>query len=367
MLSRTTPRLLAVVFTVMILLFVLTGFLTRSYHREKIERARQLYEAGQRHADEGRFEEAIECYSEALTMDREAPEYRQALALALMEAGRTGEAETYFLELTAGDPANGLANLMLARIHAGLGDLEKAQGFYQRAIYGFWPEDPVSRRTETRFELVGLLAQAGENLLARAELLRLLEEIPEDPEAMKQIARLFLDVGDPENAASLFGRVAEKNPRDAQAHAGLGDAEFELGHYYSARTAYTYALLHNPGDLQSSMQRDLATEVIELDPMRRRISSGQRLTVSRQLVARSLSAVEYCLPENLEELPEEFREPVNRARDVAVRKIRQPATAEAVEANIDLAEQLRQFRINHCAAPPVPDRALELVLESLAD
>ena len=51
-------------------------------------------------------------YTEALTLARGKPTYRQylqALALALVEAGRIGEAETYLLELTTTDPANGIA------------------------------------------------------------------------------------------------------------------------------------------------------------------------------------------------------------------------------------------------------------------
>ena len=346
-LSRSTLRLLVLVFAVMILLFVLTGFLVRDYRREMRVRAERQYKAGQELAQKGDFEGAIDQYAEALTLSRDNPIYRQALALALMKTGRTKEAEAYLRELIRTDPANGVANLMLARIYAGRGDLEAATGYYQRAIYGLWPDNPDQHRLSTRFELIELLEKEGKTTQMEAELLRLVGEAPDDPAVKKRIGRLFLAAGSPQNAKKMFEEVVRKNRKDAEAWAGLGDAEFGLKHYLSASSAYRWALRYRPNDLQSRSQLELARGVINLDPTRRGLGSATRLRISRQLVARALSAQEYCLPEDLEVLPEDFRAAVEKARDLVSGKTRQKRTSEAVDQNIGLAERLEHFRKQH--------------------
>lgn len=365
--SRTTPRLLAVVFTVLVLLFVATGFLTGSYRRERHIRAQWQYQAGQKLAVRGDYAGAIDQYTEALTLSRDNPVYRQALALALVKAGRTKEAEVYLRELLRADPANAIANLTLARIYAKRGDLEGATGYYQRAIFGRWPADPREHRTSTEFELINLLEQYGKYTRMEAELLRLASEAPDDPALKKHIGHLFLTARSPGNAVKMFADAVRLSPRDGEAYAGLGDAEFELGHYFSARTAYHLALRYRPQDAHTRSQLKLATEIIDLDPMRRGLGPVNRLGRSQKLVRRALAVLQYCLPENRETLPADFRQTVERAEKLVSPKTRQRPSPDAVEANITLAEQLEDLRKSNCGAPPVPDKALELVLRKLAD
>jgi len=351
----------------MVTLFVITGVLTRSYRSERHERAERQYQAGQELARQGRYRGSISQYRQALALSRDNLRYRQALALALVELGRTTEAEMYLLELIGLDPANGIANLTLARIYTARGNIDSASQYYQRAIYGLWPEDPGGNRIKVRFELIEVLARERQNMQLKAELLRLTDEVPDDAGMKKRIGRLFLTAQSPDIAANMFQEVVDKDARDAEAFAGLGDAEFELGHYLSARTAYRQALHLRAEDLQSRLQMEVATEIINLDPMRRGLGSATRLQISRNLVKRSLSALDYCLPEDREALPEDFRQIVERADSLVSGKLRQRSTDEAVEANIELTEQLQQAGSTFCGASPVPDRALQLVLERLAN
>ena len=367
MIARTRPRMLAVVFAVMVSLFVATGFLTGKYRREKRMRAELQYEAGQKLAAEGRYAKAIDQYTEALTLSRDNLVYRQALALALMKAGRSNEAEAYLQELTRSDPTNGIANLMLARVYAGRAAFSNSFDYYQRAIYGLWPKDPDGNRIKARFELIELLSKEGKRTLMTAELLRLLDEVPDDPAVKKRIGYLFLSAQSLDNAAKMFAEVVKKNRKDAEAYAGLGDAEFGMGHYLSARTAYRQALLYRSDDLQSRTQLELATDIIDLDPTRRGLGSVTKLSRSQELVKRALAAMEYCLPEDLSTVPDTLREAVERARKLAGGKVRQRRSSEAVDENIALAEQLEGLRQENCGTSPVPDRALQLVLKKLAE
>ncbi len=366
-LARTTPRLLVAVFTVMVLLFVATGFLTRAYRQEKRRRAAQHHQMGQRLMEQGHYDEAIEMFTAAATLQRGEAAYREALALALFAADRNAEAETYLQQLIADDPAHGLANLTLAHIYLEGGDGERAMQHYQRAIYGRWNEDPTARRIEVRFELISFLEGKGAFREMEAELLRLLDDIPDgDTEMKKRVGRLFLSAGSYDTAAKIFTEVTEQDPRDAEAFAGLGDAEFEMAHYFSARTAYRQALRLNPDDLQSKTQYDLATEIIRLNPMLRGLGSATRLGRSRVLVERSLDALAYCSPEDPDTLPENVQDMIERAEQVVAGRASQRSD-NAVDENIALAESLRTYQENNCASPTVPDRALELVLEQLSN
>jgi len=392
MLTRTPARLLVVVSLVAALLFSTTVVLARKYRAEKRFRAEQQFQAGERLYGEGHYDESIEQYAEALTLSRNNPTYRQALALALVKAGRTAEAEAYLKELLHGDPANGLANLMLARIYVAQGAIDDSLGYYQRAIYGLWPDDPAGQRISTRFELIELLQSQGEHLQMEAELLRLRGEIPEDPKLEKRIGHLFLAARSLQNAAAMFSSVVEKDRRDADAYAGLGDAEFEMAHYLSARTAYRQARRLKPGDLQSSTQLELVNGILDLDPMSRGLGSWERLRRSQELVARALSGLDYCLPAEPDEdaekpvaptaetgadteaepsqsvgIPEDFLSAIDEGRKLLKTRARQQRTNENVEANIILAERLEDLRRINCGASPVPDRALRLVLKKLAD
>ncbi len=369
MLLGTTPRLLVVMFGVMLTLFVATGFYTKAYKAEKRERAQQQHEAGEALAAAGRFEDAAEMYAEAMVLGRGTPQYlvyQQALALALVNAGRPNEAETYLQELTTEDPANGIANLTLARIYVDRGNDDAAMQHYHRAIYGLWPEDPRANRIRVRFELVSLFEKTNRYTEMEAELLRLLPEAPDDPETRKRIANLFMTAHSYDNAAELFGEIVVENPRDAEALAGLGDAEFERAHYLSAASAYRRAIRYRPEDLQSRTQLDIAEEIYQLDPTVRGLGSYTRLQRSRELVKRARAGLDFCLPEDVESLPEETRELLDRAQVVIDGKIRQPRTMESVEENIALAEALLSFRRENCGSAPVPDRALELTLRKLA-
>ena len=360
-LSRSTARLLALVFVLMLLMFTLTGFLAAAYRREKYYRAEQQFQAGNRLAAAGRHLAAVHQYTEALTLSRDNPRFKFALALALLEAGREREAETYFLELVRDDPAAATPNLMLARNYARQQNIEAATQYYQRAIYGLWTDNPLAHRIDARFELIELLIQERKYLPVQAELLRQLDEIPRDPALMKRVGRLFLASQSYEEARQVFEELTKISPRDPEAYAGLADARFELGRYAPARDAYRQALRLNPADIQSSTQSALVSEILGLDPMRPGLRAAQRLALSRQLLERALVELDPCAAR----LPEDLRLAIERARQIVARKLRQTASAEIIEANIALAASLYRSGRETCGSPPVPDRALALVLEKL--
>jgi tetratricopeptide (TPR) repeat protein len=364
-LTRTTPGLLTVVFVIMMSLFVFTGFLARAYRATRQEKALQQFQAGQQLAEHGQYSEAIEQYRAALALSHDNDEYRQALALALVALGRTREAEAYLLDLLRNEPANGVANLTLARIYAQKGESEDTETYYRRAIYGLWPDNPAEHRVQARLELVELLIRQRAYMRAQAELLQLADEIPDDPRMKKRLGRLFLTVHSPAQAATLFQEVRRANSKDAEAAAGLGDALFERGDYLGAQAAYRDAVRHDPQDLQSHMQLELVTDVLSLDPSLRRISSAERYRRSQTLVERTLAAVDQCLS-GISGLAPETTEALETARKLVAKRTRQRRSSEATDSNISLAEQLWQAGKSSCGGSLAPVKALSLVLEKLS-
>jgi len=365
-LSRTTPRLLALVFIVLLLLFVGTGFLTRAYHREESERADHQFEVAESLVAETHYEEAIDHYVAALLLSRDNVRYKQALALALSDAGRTGEAESYLMEVARSEPYNGIVNLTLARISAERGLVEDASQYYQSAVYGRWDEDPIGNRIRVHFEYIEWLERQGEDVLVKAELLRLLDEAPDDPAAKSRVGHMFLQVNAPEEARDIFNGLLDQDGGNCDAQAGLGDAEFDLADYATAQLAYSRAVRCNPEDLESRTQLNLSTEVLDLDPTRRGLDIRSRVVRSRSLVERALGRLDTCMSVGPQFLPEEYREAVREAREI-VEQHSQSLRDETVESNIALAEFIHEGEITVCGTGAVPDQALELVLRILAE
>lgn len=365
--QRSTARLLAAVFLALLGLFTLTGLLTATYRREKQERAERQFQAGNRLAAAGRHREAIQLYTGALALSRENPQFKLALALALLDSGRAEQAESYLLDLVHDDPAAAVPNLHLARINAHRSDLDAATQYYQRAIYGLWPDNPLRRRLEARFELIDLLLRAGKYLQVQAELLRQLDEAPREPALLKRIGRMLLASQAPDKARQVFEELAQNSPRDAEVWAGLGDARFALGQYVLAQEAYRHALRYNPPDVQSSAQLELIAEILRLDPRRPGLRLARRHVLSLVLLDRALAELDPCISRFGGRLPEDFRGRVDRARRLVSKEFTQRPSEEALEANIALAIELWRAGRRTCGAPAAPDRALALVLERLAE
>ena len=103
-----------------------------------------------------------------------------------MKAGHGGEAPIYLNEVLREKPGNGPANLGLAEAAAQDGRIDDAISHYQRAIYGSWPEKQSENQFQARIELIDMLAKAGRQAQAQAELLSAVTAIPQNDDALKK-------------------------------------------------------------------------------------------------------------------------------------------------------------------------------------
>ncbi len=175
-----------------------------------------------------------------------------------------------------------------------------------------------------------------------AELLPLQDELPADLASRKHLAQLFLMAGSPTRAADMFRQILRESHHDADAYAGLGEAEFANRNYRNAQIYLQIASRLKPGDAKVQAQLELCEQVLALDPTQRGLSSAERVRRSEKLLelARQCAAA---------------AEPVSPPRNADV------------EANLNLAERLWQQRKPNCnqAADPA-EEALALVLARLS-
>lgn len=355
-LARLGTRLLIAV----IAAGAMASFLSYYYRSERLARARNHYQAGQTLESQGRNDEAIAQFRNALSTSH-STDYRLALGLALVNAGSMDEASIYLNEAIQENPSSGPANLGLGRIAVRQGRIDEAVSHYQRAIYGSWPDKTPAPRLDTRLELAEALAKAGRNAQAQAELLAAAAGMPDDPALRRRVARKLIDYGAPESAVRLLGgETAKAHPDGATDHL-LGDAEFAMGDYRAAGRDFDAALRIDPGDAVAARQSEICRNVLALDPTEAGVSAVERFQRSRDLLEQVLGEVVLCAKIDA------TKDDAVRAAQHALAGHRRPDSySDAAEANDAAARQLWTERLQRCSGPPAAGDAAALVMGKLA-
>ena len=370
-----TPQLLVVIFAAMIAFFVGTGFLTGAFRAERSERAQVHLQTARTLADYGLYEEAGAEFRESLTYAPDDLGARLGLAQSLYYLERLGEAESHLLNLIEMAPTLADANRLLARITERNGRLRDAVRYYRTAVHGQWRVSPEQSRIRTRFELIALLERQHEDMQATGELVELLRDSPGDSRIKKRIGRHFLRVGSPSHAVQVFQELVELHPRDGEAYAGVGEAEFALDHYYSSRTAFQRALRLRPEDQDIQRRLALLDRIRALDPTYRpygnALSRAERYRRGREVLDRVVKVLEHCIhpgagpdfagpPAPVPELLEPW---FDQAQDQL--ESRRRASDDRIATTIALAEELWARRKEVCEDTDSRDKPLTHVMRKL--
>lgn len=337
----------------LVVLFAATELLARGYRAARSERAETHASLGQTLKQEGRYSEAAEEYRAALSFSPHAFNYRLSLATALMSLKDWREAGRHLAELREADPTSGAVNLMLARIESAENRTEAAETAYHRAIFGYWPEDPLGNRLRARFELIALYDRTGERNKLLSELLEAAAEAPPEPDLRNQVGRLLLRHGAEEQAAEMFRESTRLDEKDPRAWVGLGEAERAMGNYRTAGSAFRAAQRRTPEDKEIARLLIETAQAMELDPTGVRLGAAERNRRSRELVRRAVEAVEGCAS-----LSPAARGVAELARGaLAIRRRGEDDSPQMLA----LAEELWQVRAPGCEVAR-RDAALELVM-----
>lgn len=342
--------------------FIVDEFLAKMDRAESQIEADRLFALGRSLMKTGKNDEAIERINDALAIERGKREYLQTLAQAELAEGRASDAETTLNQLLGSDSTDGFANLLMARVFEREGRINEAISYFHRAIYGHWSQDSDGNRKRARFELIDLLVQRNAKAELLAELLPMQGEPSEDLKTRARIGELFLLAGSPSRAEEVYRSIAHDAPNDADAYAGLGQAEFAQGNYRTAERDYQTALRLAPGDQATKHRLELCNEIMLLDPTQRGITPEARYQRSLKLVDLASKDVDDCTKQNPST---EARSLLQRADGVLKAHLASGGRSDAAESNLDLAEQLGQVRKRECKGAP-SGTPLELILTKMA-
>jgi len=349
--ARPPLHFIAAVFLVIGALFLIDRFLARVEHADLQAASDRAFREGQLLENEKRYPEALEQYRAALSMSRNNRKYQLATVHTLVAEGNLQQAKADLEEPLQEDSTDGAANLLMARILTEEKKYPEAEAYYHRAIDGVWATDTAANRLKARFELIDLLARLGAKRELLAELLSVQGEAPGDQKTRKRLAGLFLEAGSPNRAAELYRESLQEHPEDAEAYSGLGEAQFALGNYHLAQSAYQAALRLKPDDWATRTRLDICNGVMNLDPMLRGLSSSARYARSRKIAELAFAELQRCTSSVNTPMQGSVAELLTSAQKELQKKAPLRPDSEAVEANMSLAENLWQTRNTVCGEP----------------
>lgn len=356
-------RTVGLVILATIVLFVADTFLARVEKAETSAEAARYFREARSLMERGENGRAAERLQDAIAIDRANREYQLTLAEAQLAEGKTADAEVTLNALLQTDSTDGPANLVMARVMVRASRRDEAISYYRRAIYGHWSADAGQNQLRVRFELIDLLAKHGMKEQLLAELLPAEAQAPHDEATELRLGRLFLVAGSPARAADVFRVVLHDSPANADARAGIGEAEFARASYKAAQRDFQTALRFAPDDESIRRRLNVTSDLLALDPTLRGLNPSDRYQRSLKLLQLTLDEARPCAGQSPSTELKGLLDKADAALKVHVRASSQGETAES---NLDLTEQLWQARRKECRVPASNDSPLALVLARLS-
>jgi tetratricopeptide (TPR) repeat protein len=279
----------------LVVLFSVTGILTRAFHKKENALAAQWFAKGNACLANGAAREALDDYRRALIFDPENEPYQLHLAQALAQLGRQDEARAYLLNLLADRPGDGEVNFELARLAAQTGDIDDAVRFYHAAVYGAWETDPVAAQLRARLELSQFLVRHRENTLAEAELISLAANIPDrDAELHTEAGDLFQNIGDLHRALNEYRSALKAAPDDLTARIGAGLVSFKLGSYSKATEDLELANKADQENKTVATTLETVRLMISSDPFSTQLTARERANRVSAALAHAIQRADQC-------------------------------------------------------------------------
>jgi Flp pilus assembly protein TadD len=246
---RKVAPVLVVALAVIIACAAMDVFLTRITQSRRAASARWSYSQGEQLSQAGRFANAIERFRSAYNQNPTNPAYQLALIAALRRAGEVDQAKLTVTRLLEKAPADGAANIEMARILAQSNNWRNAAWYYHRGLYGQW-RNPIDL-VLLRFELADLLAShhANEDLLAE---LPLLDREVTDPSDQRHLGKLLIEAKSWTRAEQVYQALLRKSGCDAELWAGLGQSQLGRGDYRASQHSFDHASTCAPTASSSS-------------------------------------------------------------------------------------------------------------------
>jgi tetratricopeptide (TPR) repeat protein len=289
----------------LLVLVAITAFLSRMYHKKVHTLADAWYAQGEVDMRAGNVNASLTDYRNALAYNPSNSRFQFHLAKALAASGRPDEARSYLLNLLSESPGSGEVNLELARIAVHDRSLPDALRFYQGAIYGEWPGDPIAMRWQVRQELCEYLLGRGAVSEAAPEVIALAENTPTDDAArMKIVGQLLIRTGQWPRAQETYRALLALNPKDEDSLAGAAQSAFELGQYAVAMEDFDRLPQERRAQPDIASSFEMSRRVLAVDPFSPGLSAEMRAQRGASALALAQAQIQNCARRNGESLQE---------------------------------------------------------------
>jgi tetratricopeptide (TPR) repeat protein len=370
---RSAPVILFILTFAAAVAFAGVSHLLARFNANQQARGRKLYVQGLAEASAAHYDDAIATFRAALTCDPSNSQYQLSLARALRDSNdprRLDEAESYLIALWQRSPQDAAVNLALARVAAHRGSIEDATRYYHNAMYGVWNSDPDANRSKARIELIQFLLKENAPAKAESELMALATALPPDPAAHLEVAQLFAQAGDNQNALTQYQEVLRLDPANLAALTGAGEADYHSGKYVTAQRYLQATVNANPQDAKSRQFLASTDLILRSNPFLSHISDAER---NRRITA-AFAQAEARLAECAQKTGVDLKAPTTpsasslsslqyrwTASQPSLARLRSPAETDLPDALMDVVFQIEQQTAATCGQPEGLDLALLLI------
>lgn len=289
----------------LLLLLIVTAFLSRVYHKQVHTLADGWFAQGQRDMQAGNTTAALTDYRNALVYNPNNARFQFSLATALAAAGRGNEARAYLLNLLSESPGRGEVNLELARVAAQGNQLADAERYYQGAIYGEWDADPIATRWQIRREFCEFLLNRELIRQATPEVIALAENTPpNDAQRLEVVGQLLLRTQQWTRAQELYRDLLAAGRYDEQALAGAAMTAFELGQYSDALQYFNRLPRERRDGPDLAGAYEMSQRVLGVDPFVAGLSANSKAQRATAALTLAQTRLQNCARQNGESLLE---------------------------------------------------------------
>jgi tetratricopeptide (TPR) repeat protein len=212
-------------------------------------------------ARQERYKQAVPLYRKALQMNPAVPGLRLNLGLALFKGGEPKEAIREFsILLNSEPPASSEAqrlNILIGMAHYGMAEYAEAVPFLKKAA----ANDP--RSLPLRLALAHSCLWTRQNQCVMDVYKEILDIDPNSAEADMLAGEAMDELKDNEGSTKMFRAAVKANPKEPNAHFGLGYLLWTQKQYPEAASEFHAELANDPDHLQAKLY--LADTEIQLN------------------------------------------------------------------------------------------------------
>lgn len=253
----------------------------------KPDDAQSVAHQGLLEAEQQHYSAAIDFYRRAIAKDPHLPGLELNLGLAYFKNGQFADALQPFSDELKRHPGDGRLTVLLGMTHYGMGDYLVAIPYLQRGAQS----DPSNLELWLTLAHSCLWAKQQECVMRAYK--QILTINPDSAEAEMLVGEALDDSGDDAGAIQHFRAAVAANPREPNAHFGLGYLLWTTTHYDEASSEFSQEIAINPDQGQAEAYLgDCLLQLKELEPAERHLRAALLRDPQSELSQRDLGIVD---------------------------------------------------------------------------